>query len=144
LRRFCSCSWIFKKRKGDHFLENSQAFGREGERQAEGFLRKNGYIILIRNFRPQIGGEVDLVCRERVLPKLVFVEVKTRRGEDFGSPSVSVNLKKQKRLILAAQYWLSQLERTDVTVRFDVIEVIFERKEWKIRHIVSAFSTDEN
>jgi len=107
-------------------------------------LRKNGYIILIRNFRPQIGGEVDLVCRERVLPNLVFVEVKTRRGEDFGSPSVSVNLKKQKRLILAAQYWLSQLERTDVTVRFDVIEVIFERKEWKIRHIVSAFSIDEN
>lgn len=125
-------------------METAHAFGREGEKQAERFLRKNGYIMLCRNFRPPVGGEVDLVCRKRGFETLVFVEVKTRRNEDFGQPSAHVDEDKRRRLILSAQYWLSQLERADVTVRFDVVEVILERNVWRLNHIVSAFTAENH
>ena len=56
----------------------SSRLGARGEREAGKFLRKQGLRILERNWRCR-GGEIDLVCMEGSV--LVFVEVKTRRGE---------------------------------------------------------------
>ena len=143
LRRYSSWCWIFDKPKHPHTQDDFQAFGREGEMRAARFLRKHGYKILYRNFRPPVGGEVDLICRGGSENVLVFIEVKSRASDRYGAPASAVGLNKQRRLILAAQYWLSQLDRSDVRVQFDVLEVIYNRGSWDIRHLVDAFSADQ-
>jgi len=63
------------------------ALGERGEKFAARYLRRQGYKILVRRFKGR-GGEIDLVCRHK--DWLVFVEVKTRKSEQYGSPSESV------------------------------------------------------
>ncbi len=130
--------------------------GREGEQRAAKFLRKAGYKILCRNFRPLYGGEVDLVCRVRGTTELVFVEVKTRSNEFYGAPAEAVDWKKQQRIVQAATQWCALLDRqegrkkhsrqqggADVTVRFDVVELIHAGSAWEIRHWEDAFTGEE-
>jgi putative endonuclease len=97
------------------------------------FLQKAGYKVLYRNYKPTYGGEVDLVCRARMRMELVFVEVKTRSSEAYGSPEEAVNWEKQRRIVRAAQEWLEQLEVEEVTVRFDIVEVILYKGHQELR-----------
>ncbi len=113
--------------------------GREGEEAAAAFLRKKGYKILHRNFRPPHGGEVDLVCRHG--KELVFVEVKTRSDEAFGRPFDAVNEKKRRLIIRGAMSWLRMLEMPDITFRFDVVEVIMDSE---VRILENAFQLPDN
>jgi putative endonuclease len=75
--------------------------GRLGERLAARHLRRNGYKVLYRNFRPPHGGEIDIVCREK--KTLVFVEVKTRSADGLGRPADAVDAEKEEALIRGAQ-----------------------------------------
>lgn len=91
--------------------------GREGEAQAEGFLRSLGYRVVERNLRVP-GGEIDLVCLDG--PVLVFVEVKRRDGRSFGSALSAVDVRKRKKLrMLAADY--AQILAPRAHFRFDVV-----------------------
>jgi putative endonuclease len=96
--------------------------GAHGEKAAARFLRKSGYKILYRNFKDRHGGEIDLVCRDD--DTLVFVEVKTRRSEEFGRPVEAVGREKQLRVSKGGLAWLRLLDNPDVTFRFDVVEVL--------------------
>ena len=98
--------------------------GRRGEELAAGFLLRNGYKILRRNFRPPHGGEVDIVCRDKRHNELVFVEVKTRSIDAFGRPFDAVDEKKRRLIIRGAMKWLRLLEMPDITFRFDVVEIV--------------------
>lgn len=113
--------------------------GRRGERLAERHLRAHGFKILYRNFRAPGGGEVDLVCRDRSCDTLVFIEVKTRRGEAFGSPLEAVDLAKQKLIARGALAWLQMLDHPDINYRFDVVEVRMHGDEPDIHLIRDAF-----
>ena len=115
--------------------------GREGEDGAVRFLRARGYKILRRNFRAPGGGEVDIVCRHGDV--LVFVEVKTRETEDFGRPLDAVNPKKKRLIIRGAMRWLRLLDRTDIHIRFDVIEIVHS-PAYEIRLIENAFQLPDN
>ena len=117
--------------------------GWRGEKLAGGFLRKRGYKILMRNYVPRRGGEVDLVCRVRGKRELVFVEVKTRSSEEFGAPHEAVDWVKRRRVIQAAQEWLELLNQPDVTARFDIVEVLAIGKRWQVRHLADAFFAAE-
>ena len=64
----------------------AQRAGAWGERLAADFLENKGYRILGRNVRFGSRCELDLVARSPAPEALVFVEVKTRRNEDFGRP----------------------------------------------------------
>jgi putative endonuclease len=86
------------------------------------YLKRSGYKILLRNFRGRSGGEIDVVCRDN--DTLVFVEVKTRAGEDFGRPFEAVDRDKRKRISRGALAWLRMLDNPDILFRFDVVEVI--------------------
>src|ERR1700741_3624038 len=87
--------------------------GVRGEKLACRFLRRqHGYKILYRNFRGRRGGEIDIVCRDR--DTLVFVEVKTRRSEDFGRPRAAIDRKKQRRISQGGLAWLRLLDNPDV------------------------------
>src|SRR5947208_14035660 len=68
--------------------------GARGERLACRYLKRNGYKVLVRNFRGRSGGEIDIVCPNN--DTRVFVEVKTRESTDFGRPVDAVAQPKRK------------------------------------------------
>ncbi|QGU31844.1 YraN family protein [Thermochromatium tepidum] len=98
---------------------NSHAIGEAKERLAESFLIERGLRLVARNQRSRFG-EIDLVMRDKAA--LVFVEVRYRRSMRFGTPEATVDARKQRRLILAAQHYLS-LYPTQLACRFDVVAI---------------------
>lgn len=81
--------------------------GEQGERLAEEFLQKRGFISIARRFKTPRWGEIDLVMRDG--ETTVFVEVKTRGSDSqlFGGPLGALNRRKLKALQRAAQYYLT-------------------------------------
>jgi putative endonuclease len=130
---------LWRRAKSSSTEPEHLALGRRGERDAARFLRRNGYKILYRNFRGKRGGEIDLVCRDRRANALVFVEVKTRSGEDFGRPLDAVDRRKRRRIVRGAMAWLRMLGMPDIVFRFDVVEIIATDPP-EIRLIENAFT----
>ena len=110
--------------------------GKEGESMAFGYLKRNGYILIEKNYRCPLG-EMDLVAFHKEI--LVFVEIKTLRGLYFGQPRISVNRKKQIKLAQIAQYYLKQKRLQGRSARLYVVEVHKEDGDWKISVIQNAF-----
>lgn len=102
--------------------------------------------MLYRNYRASGGGEIDLVCRERHTSTLVFVEVKTRSGTDYGMPADAVDKDKQRLIIRGGLSWLRLLNRPDIHFRFDIVEVLVLKGSAKpqINLIQGAFHLPEN
>jgi putative endonuclease len=101
-----------------------QELGRWGEERAAQHLESIGYKILERNWRCR-RGEIDLIAQTDDM--LVFVEVKTRRGRDFGMPEEAITRKKVKRLLELGQYYLLEKDREDVDWRVDMVAVELDR-----------------
>jgi putative endonuclease len=87
-----------------------QGLGAAGERLAVEHLRRRGYHILDTNWRQPGLGELDIVAQDGDC--LACVEVRTRRGDLFGTPEESMTPRKQQRLASLAQAWL-QANRPD-------------------------------
>jgi len=100
---------------------NNQQRGRLGEDQAASLLEKYGYTIIDRNVRSGRWGELDLICMES--GDLVFVEVKTRRGNSFGNAIEAISIGKKQRLLRAAQHYKLTHPHTPESMRFDVVTV---------------------
>jgi putative endonuclease len=92
--------------------------------------------VVERNYRCAVG-ELDLIVLDRRV--VVFVEVKTRTGRAFGSPLEAVAFRKQKKMIQAAQYFLSQKKLHQREARFDVVGVSWPGIEPLVEHIENAF-----
>jgi putative endonuclease len=82
-----------------------QLLGQEGERLAEQYLKRKGYKVVERNYRC-LSGEVDLIVLDQRV--IVFVEVKTRTDDRFGTPFDAVEMRKQQKMIRAAQFFLHE------------------------------------
>jgi len=114
-----------------------QKLGRRGEKLARKFLRKEGYRYLTGNFTTA-QGEVDLIMVDG--QTVVFVEVKTRRDEDFARGETAVNFGKQKRIESAARGFINKNNLQECPCRFDVVVVVIPEKGKKtVRHWKSAF-----
>ncbi len=94
--------------------------GRRGEDYAAQRLAALGYAVIARNWRCQ-AGEIDLVAEKDGV--LVFVEVRTRRGDRLGTPEESITPAKRARLIAAAQTYLDEHSQTDRDWRIDVAAI---------------------
>jgi len=116
--------------------------GEWGEEQAERVLRGKGWKIVGRRVRVGRKDELDLVARAG--PVLVFVEVKTRKSEQFGRPYEAVDRAKRRCLSRAAYRYLLALRPRPEYFRFDVVEVIGEPDgpDPVIRHIENAFQLE--
>ncbi|MGA0846255.1 MAG: YraN family protein [Luteolibacter sp.] len=115
-----------------------QWIGRFGEHCAVRHLQASGCRILARNFKAPRGGEVDIIARQGRL--LMFVEVKTRRGEPKIRPLSAVNRAKQNLIERGANAWLKSLGTRKLPWRFDVIEVwLNEGEKPKLNHVRDAF-----
>jgi putative endonuclease len=101
--------------------------GKRAEQRAVWWYRLRGYRILATNVWVA-GYELDLVVRRG--RRLIFCEVKEKRGERFGDPLEMVNDEKQRRLRWAADAWLAwHPEAGGLRVSFDVIAVRSGRLE---------------
>lgn len=108
--------------------------GKMGEEISARYLKKKDYRIISRNYYSNFG-ELDLVCVKD--DTIVFVEVKTRKNEDYGYANQSVNCKKQSRIRKTAVKFINSNDLYNFKYRFDVVECYWQTK--KIYHIENAF-----
>jgi putative endonuclease len=114
-----------------------RAVGAYGERLAERHLCDLGLVVLARNWRCA-DGEIDLILRDGA--DVVFCEVKTRRGDRFGTPAAAVRPAKVRRLRRLALRWLEQASVRPREIRFDVVAVLPQpRGATVVEHIRAAF-----
>ena len=118
-----------------------RGLGAFGERVAAAHLEAKGYRIRARNFRCR-EGEIDIVAEDGDC--LVFVEVRTRRGDAFGSPAESVTAAKERRLLTVAKAYLQQHNDVPPDQRIDVVAVELSRgRLLAVRHIEGAIADRE-
>ena len=113
--------------------------GKNGEEVAASYLRGKGMRILVRNFRDK-SGEIDIIAKDR--DTYVFVEVKTRRTDHFGTPEESVTHRKQQQIIRVARSYLAKHQLFEAPARFDVVAILINSGVPQINHLVSAFDAD--
>jgi len=112
--------------------------GKIGEQLATDYLKKNGFLIIERNYRQKCG-EIDIIARDK--KTLVFIEVKTRKSNKFGSPFEAVTTRKQQQIARTAQNYLFRNKLFNKSARFDVIGITFSRSgKPSIELIQNAFS----
>ncbi len=99
---------------------NKTLLGKYGEDLAVAFLKKQGYVILERNFRIR-GGEIDIVALDGQV--LTYVEVKTRSSHQFGLPEESVTYHKIKFLKRASKFYRASRKNLPEQERIDVLAV---------------------
>src|SRR3954467_15589663 len=94
-----------------------QALGKHGEDLACRELERRGYAIIARRYRRR-GGEIDIIARDGVT--VVFVEVKTREGAEYGEPYEAVTAFKRRRIGQVAVDFLARQNLIECPCRFDV------------------------
>jgi putative endonuclease len=111
-------------------------FGKIAEDLAVEYLQKNGYKILVRNFRFQ-KAEIDIIAEKDNL--IIVTEVKARSTDAFMLPQEAVTKTKIKLIVSAANHYLEKFNKNQ-EVRFDIISVLpDEKKNLIIEHIIDAF-----
>jgi putative endonuclease len=122
--RFYQLADLLRDRARQRRMTADHALGRRGEDIAHRFLQRAGFVVVDRNYRMASGaGEVDLIAWER--DRLVFVEVKSRSTDDYGSPDRAIGLAKQSSLIRAAREYARHAHVPWEKVRFDVVNIVF-------------------
>lgn len=130
--------------------EQRRALGQTGENLATQALLDAGLTIIQRNWRCT-AGELDIIAQEsapdysqggKVAPWLVFVEVRTRRGDRYGTALQSITLQKQQKLIEVAEHYVQQ-HGWQGAWRIDVVGVQMDQSGRllaveHIRHAVSG------
>ncbi len=111
--------------------------GELGERIAERWLRRRGWRVVQRRFRSG-HRDIDLVVEQDGV--VAFVEVKARRGAEFGGPVAAVNWRKQRELGRSARVWVDRHGRAEEAYRFDVIGILVTGDRVRIRHVPNAFT----
>lgn len=111
-------------------------FGLVGERVAERWLLRAGWRVLQRRYRSG-QRDIDLIVERGGV--VAFVEVKARRGADFGDPVEAVDWRKQRQLVRSAATWISRHGRPGEAYRFDVVGVLVSGSSVRVRHIADAF-----
>ena len=111
---------------------NRRETGTQYEERAAEYLIAQNYQILERNYRIR-SGEIDIIARDGTV--LVFIEVKYRKDDESGNPLEAVDIRKQRKIIKVARYYLYQKKYGDVPCRFDVIGICGSH----IEHIKDAF-----
>lgn len=111
--------------------------GQIGEDVAEIYLLKNNYKIIERHFNCR-QGEIDIIAKDK--NELVFIEVKTRTNQKYGSPIDAITYYKKKHILNSVKYYLYFKKLENVFVRIDVIEVYQRKDGFLVNHIKDAIS----
>jgi putative endonuclease len=88
-------------------------------------MEKNGYTILGKNYRNSYG-EIDLIARKS--KDLVFLEVKTRTGLQYGYPFEAVGKSKISRIRKSANFYMAKNNLSYLDVHFNVISIVMDNE----------------
>ena len=99
---------------------NRARTGAYGEKLASEYLEARGYSTVATNFRCP-AGEIDIIVQDGSC--LVFVEVRSRSSDSFGTPQESITRRKRERLVAVAETYLQQYAATHQEWRIDVVAV---------------------
>ena len=122
-------------------LRPQPTLGKRGERAAEKYLKRRGYIIVARGERDRIG-ELDLVAVDG--RTVVFVEVKTRTSHDAGHPVEAIDADKQRRMTRVALAYMKRHDLLECPARFDIVAVTWPESARHpiIEHFPNAFEPE--
>ena len=115
-------------------MTRKREIGDFGEEITSKYLEKNGYRILDRNYSKPFG-EIDIIAIKGDV--ISFVEVKTRKSDDFAYAAEAVDFYKQERIKRARQAFIMERNLTDFFICFDISEVYLDTR--KINYIENAF-----
>ena len=112
--------------------------GRHAENLAAALLEATGMRVVVRNWR-RAEGELDIVADDG--GTCVFVEVRSRTGEDRGHALEAITPQKRARVIRAARLYLDEEKPAASGYRFDVVAVTFweDGREPAVLHVPNAF-----
>ncbi len=117
---------------------SKRAQGEAFEQLALHFLKQQGLTFIAKNVNFK-GGEIDLIMREGT--RLIFIEVRYRKNQQFGGAAASVGVQKQQRLIKAAQLYLQKhYGNTPPSCRFDVVAIEGVQPNYQIDWLKNAIS----
>lgn len=118
-------------------MTERQRTGQHGEAIAKSYLEEHGYIIEAVGYRYK-RVELDLIVKNET-DCLIFVEVKTRKGLNWGHPSGAVSAAKEKNISKAASAYMREVNH-DWEVRFDIISILLHKDgTHTLEHIEDAF-----
>jgi putative endonuclease len=117
-----------------------QQTGRLAERIAREYLEKEGFIIIAINWRCR-ESEIDIIARKD--NETVFVEVRAKSSNEFGTPAESVTKRKQEKLIAAAERYISESTDPAISWRIDFIGIEFTASGPVFDHITNAIEAIE-
>lgn len=112
-------------------VTSTKTLGALGEALAAEYLKAQGYQIVMTNFKVPVGrnragaavtGEIDIIALDG--RTLCFVEVKTRRSEDFVPVIAAVDKQKMRQITRTARVYRRLFSVSDMTVRYDVVTVL--------------------
>jgi len=114
-------------------MNNKITIGKFGQQLAGQFLVKRSYEILSENYYTRVG-EIDIIAQKN--EQIIFVEVKTRTSENYGTPEEAVNDRKKEKMYDTALKYLSEKEVDHDNFRLDIIAIVIEKENMKakIRH----------
>lgn len=101
-------------------MSTLQSLGRQGEKMAIDFLLSKGYSICETNYRTR-GGEIDIIAEKNNVQ--IFIEVKTRTGDEKGKPYEAVTYRKVIHLQRAISFYLKEKNKKTGALRIDVISI---------------------
>ncbi|MGU9957889.1 MAG: YraN family protein [Arenicellales bacterium WSBS_2016_MAG_OTU3] len=113
------------------------ASGDSAEELALQHLQKNQLKLITRNYSSRYG-EIDLIMQDKASDSLVFVEVRYRKNQHYGTPAETVTMHKQRKLILTAEQFL-QTESPSASARFDVVAITGSGASTNIEWLQNAF-----
>jgi len=113
--------------------------GKEGEDLAVLFLKNKGYKIIETNYKIS-GVEIDIIAEKE--DTISFIEVKTRKSDDYGFPEEYVNRAKKRRIIRGAKLFFSNNKYgkyLDYDISMDVISITYGTEKHDIEFIEGAY-----
>ena len=116
--------------------QEAKEYGETGEQIATRYLEDHGYVILDRNYR-RGHKEVDIIALDH--GEIAIVEVKTRTNEEYLSAEQAVDHQKRLNIIRVADNYVRRYHRSE-PVRFDIIAIVGNGEDIKIRHTKKAFN----
>ena len=141
-------------------VTDTRRVGELGEKLAAQFLAKNGYRLVLANFKVPVGrnnvgatvtGEIDLIALDE--ETLCFVEVKTRSSDEFAAPLAAVDLRKQRQITRTARMYRKIFRLEKIKFRYDVVSIVLKKAEkpkikifknfWNEAKFRKKFWTDE-
>lgn len=111
---------------------NNKIMGKLGEEVARNYLTKLGIRVIENNYKNKYG-EIDIIAREK--DTIIFAEVKSRSSIKYGLPCEAVNVVKQQKIKTVALYYLQSQSNKRYKMRFDVIEVYFDKDRNTVKDV---------